>query len=604
MERKALTAGTAEIGSVGQPRQIAPHPSTQTTIETPERRPEPPVAPPPGARPPEPGRRPGPGKRRRRPSSRWVWLSAFPLAAALALGVAVRLVDIAAKHVLQPDEAVSYMAATGHEQAYGRAVAGGLAGHWATAGAWKALLRPDGFWGFTRIRVGLNVADNHPPLYFWALHLWVWRLGVHLWSGPLLNTVVVVGTALALFVLTRRVLHDDLQASLVVALWIVSHPVVTVTLWARQYDQLALCGVLLALALHRLVEPKREPRPRDAVWLALAVAAALLTQYEASLFVLIALGGSAVVLLVARRARRLWHLLIGAGLGVALFVALDPGFLHSFMRQRAQSSPLHAAAVLARLGNVVSSLESFYVWNRQVPLGNGHLAYERGRPEALAIVLILAVMAALLSAVPPVRRAVLAWLRRRSAGDWQIAATAGGAAAATIGGYLLLQVPVYAMGTRYIALLWPFLALGTVCVLRLLPRTSLLAVVLIVPFVVVPMTVHGILSARDAPLPAALPTPLPALVVDDCSRLVLPRLLWSVPDDTPVFASDQASLLRDSDPWLARLRPGDIVVSMHGATTAESQPLTALLSRRFSFVPDPWPSLETAQGYLIRGRQG
>ena len=519
------------------------------------------------------------------------------VAAVLALGVALRLFAIDGKRVLQPDEGVSYLAATGHEQAWGRAMAGGLAGHWTTAAAWMSYLRPHGFWGFTRIRVGLNVADNHPPLYFWALHLWVWRLGVHLWSGPLLNTAIVVGTGLLLYVLARRVLSNDSAAALVVALWIVSHPVVTVTLWARQYELLALCGVLVALALVRLVESSRRPGPSDVVLLAAAVAAALLTQYEASLFVLVAVAGTALVLAVARRASRLPHLLVGAALGVATFVALDPGFLRSFTRQRAQASPLFAAAILARLGNVVSSLESFYVWYRQPPLNGTTQAYQRGRYEALAIVVALIAAVSLVAALPRLRRGLVAWSRRRSTGDWVLLVVGAGAAAATLGGYLALEVPAYAMGTRYLALLWPFLALATVCALRLLPRPALLTA-LVVALVVVPMTAMGFATARSERPPA---TVAPGLVVDDCTRLVLPRLLWPLPGDTPVFAARPSALVQRPDAWLAGLRPGDVVITGYGGDVARSDRLAALLEARYRTTPAP--GLTALRGYRVVARR-
>ena len=91
------------------------------------------------------------------PRSRWIdtaqerlghgaiWLAVGPV---LALGLALRLATIAGKHSLQGDEAVSYLAATGHQRTYAQAAAIGLSGRWVPARLWKSYLHPDGFWGF------------------------------------------------------------------------------------------------------------------------------------------------------------------------------------------------------------------------------------------------------------------------------------------------------------------------------------------------------------------------------------------------------------------------------------------------------------------------
>jgi hypothetical protein len=527
-----------------------------------------------------------------------IWITLGPV---LALGVALRLVTVSGKRSLQGDEAVSYIAATGHQLAYVQAAMTGLSGRWVPARLWKSYLRPDGFWGFTRIRVGLNTTDNHPPLYFWLLHIWVWVFGVHLWSGPTLNSLIAIGTGLALFVLARRLLHSQLQASLVTALWMVSHQVVSVSMWARDYELLALSGVLLALVLHCLIDTSREPTWRDGACVALVVAGALLSHYEAVLFVTVALVAAGLLLVWQHRTRRLWHLLVGAAFGLAGFVALDPGFLASYERQRAQSSALHTAAVEARLGNVISSLASFYWWIRQAPLDATTRAYARGRPEALGMLALVVAALLVLGVAPAWRRRLALWARRRSAGDWLLVAVGLGAAATTLGGYLGMQVPVYAMGTRYLALLWPFLALGSVCLLRLVPRASVPLAAVMVLLIVMPMTVHGFASGARGERALAPPPATQAIVFDNPSRIVLPRALWSVPDDTLVFAGRQSTLLRNPNAWLQRLRPGDLLFTTlrRGGTAAKSREIVALLESRYLITPYQGVNLMRGRGYRV-----
>ncbi len=533
-----------------------------------------------------------------------IWV--MVLCAVLALGLAVRLVSITGKHTLEGDEAVTYLAATGHQLAYGQGPAG-LSDHWVPASLWKSYLHADGFWGFTRIRVGLNRTDNHPPLYFWALHVWVWIFGVHLWSGPLLNTIIALGTGLVLFVLARRVLHNPLQAALVTAVWIVSHPVVDTSMWARDYELLALFGVLSALALCRLVDRSRHPSWRDVVLLAAVVAGGLLSHYEYALFVLVVIAAAAVLVVLQRQARRLWHVLGGLVLGVAVSVVLNPGFLASYERQRAQASALSVYGMVARVGNVARSLETFFWWIYVPPKRILPRAVRFGRPVVLVVLVVLVVFLLALALSPGLRHRVARWARRRTAGDWLLMAAGLAAVVTTIGSYILMRVPVYAMGTRYLALLWPFLALGTVCILRLLPRSSLLMAVILVSLVVAPMSIHGFVAGSRGGAALAPPVGTQAIVFDNARRTILLRSLWSVPDNTLVFAGSQATLLDHPSSWLQGLKPGDLLFTTlrQGGTRKDSQEIVALLDSRFTTVPYGGINLMPGPGYRVvrpRGR--
>lgn len=528
-----------------------------------------------------------------------IWLTALCLV--LALGVALRVVSITGKRSLQGDEGVTYLAAAGNQLAYQRASTTSLAGRWVPASTWKSYLQADGFWGFTRIRVGLDQTDNHPPLYYWLLHEWVWIFGVHLWSGPLLNTLIALASGLVLFALARRVLHSPLSATLVTALWIVSAPVVSISLMARDYELLALFGLLLVLVVHRLVEPSREPTWRDAFWLAATVAGGLLTHYEDALFVVIVIVAAAVLIAVQRHRRRLGLLLAGFVLGVAVAIALNPGFLSSFARQRSQASALTLNGLLERLGTVSSALASFFWWIAMPPPSATPQAINLGGVVARVMVAVVVLCLLALVTVPPVRHRVAAWARHRSSGDRLVFVAGLAAVATTIGGYLLMQVPVYAMGTRYLALLWPFVALATVCILRLLPRSLGFMVVLLVLVVVVPMSVHGFIAGRRGGAVLAPPAGTPAIVFDSNQRDVLLRSLWSVPNATSVFAASQTTLLAHPDAWLGHLQAGDLLFTTLrlGGTLPQSRVVVALLRSRYKTVPYRGIPLMPGHGYQV-----
>ncbi|MGO8684838.1 MAG: glycosyltransferase family 39 protein [Thermoleophilia bacterium] len=541
----------------------------------------------------------GSASRRRVGRSTFIWVTVLCLV--LALGVALRVVSVTGKRSLQGDEGVTYLAAAGHQLAYQQASTTSLAGRWVPASTWKSFLQADGFWGFTRIRVGLDQTDNHPPLYYWLLHVWVWIFGVHLWSGPLLNTLLALATGLVLFVLARRVLHDPLSATLVTALWIVSAPVVSISLMARDYELLALFGVLLALVVHRLVEPSREPNWRHALWLAAVVAGGLLAHYEDSLFVLIVIVAVALLVAVQHQRRRLWLVLAGFVLGVAAAIALNPGFMTSFTRQRSQASALTMNGVLARLGTVSSALASFFWWIAMPPPMATPQAVNLGRVVARVVVAVVVIGLLALAAVPRLRHHVATWTRHRSPGDWLLIAAGMAAVAATIGGYLLMQVPIYAMGTRYLALLWPFLALAAVCSLRLLPRLPFFVIVLLVLLVAAPMSVHGFIAGRRGGAVLAPPAGTPAIVFDSNQRDVLLRSLWSVPNTVRVFAGSQTTLLAHPDAWLGQLQAGDLLFTTLrlGGTPVQSRAVVALLRSRFRIVPYRGIPLMPGHGYQV-----
>jgi hypothetical protein len=529
------------------------------------------------------------------------WL--LVLCSALALGTALRLVGIAGKRVLQGDEGVTYLAATAHQRAWALAGTTGLVGRWVPAARWQSYLGASGFWGFARIRLDLNSTDNHPPLYFWLLHVWVWLVGVRLWSGPLLNTGIAVATGVTLFLVARRVLGDRLQAAIVTLLWAVSAPAIATSMMARNYELLALFGVLFVFVAHRLVDGSVRPSWRDGAYLAAVTAGLLLTHYESVPFVF----GVALVaaILVLRERRRLWLVLAGFVAGVLLALLLDPGFLQSFVRQRHQASAFIPREMVTRAGIVVSSLGSFF---RYHAIGSPHLSrwsFQLGKVSGVIVVIGLLVAIGLFVGSPRVRAGSVRWARARSAGDWVVVAAVLLAAASTMGIYVAMQVPVYAMGARYLALFWPFLALVVVCLVRLLPRARLVVVVALVVAIVVPMAVQDAIAGYRGTRSLAPPAGVRAIVVDTTRRTVVPRALWSVPHGVSLFVDPEPRLIRDQSAWLGHLQAGDLFYdSVVFASAADSAAELAVLRSRFEIVRLPRSLIRGATFRILGPRRG
>lgn len=133
----------------------------------------------------------------------------------LAAGIASRVAGLAAKSTITHDEAISYICVTGHLGEYHRTLDAGASpyGEWVPASRWKRFWTLEAPFCFDRISAGLARYDVHPPLYFWLLHLWALVVGIHAWSGPLLNLLIDLTTALLLYRLARHVFAERFAAS-------------------------------------------------------------------------------------------------------------------------------------------------------------------------------------------------------------------------------------------------------------------------------------------------------------------------------------------------------------------------------------------------------
>jgi hypothetical protein len=534
-------------------------------------------------------------------SSRLVWTTVLCLA--LVLGTAVRLQSMSTKRSLRNDESVTYLAAAGNLGAFAAAGTGTLSGRWEPVQRWQSYLSTDGFWGFDRIRLDLNHLDSHPPLYFWLLHVWMWAIGLHIWVGPLLNTLIALATGVVLFLAARRFLASALEASLVTLLWTISAPVLATSMMARQYELLALFGVLLALFACRLAERGRQPGWADAAGFAAATAGGLLTHYEFAPF---ALGTAAVVaIIVFRERRRLWLTLSGLVGGLLVSIVVNPGFYHSFVRQRGQAGQFTLWAFAGRVGATLSSLGSFFGITHATSVVVTPAGTRLGRVCVIAAAVVIVLSAAGLVLSPRARRKTRAWLAGLAPTNWLFVALVLLAAACTIGLYVTLQVPEFAMGTHYLALFWPFLAMVVMYFARSLRRVKLPAMAAVALLVAVPVSVHAFTISPRASASFVPLAPGHSLVVDSLANGILPRALWYFPGATPVLADSQKALLNNADQWIASLQPGDLFVHVNSATVSRGLLGQTLARLRRLYVVKPLPSgsLAVGSGYRIESRR-
>lgn len=518
------------------------------------------------------------------PGARRITAGAVLVLAVLA-SVALRAGHLAGKRVLEHDEAISYLAATGHQVEWAEATRGpgALAGHWVPAREWKRLIRPQGWVPpFGTIRHDLAVSDIHPPLYFWLLALWMRLMPVAAWTGVSLNIPLALATLAALFFLARRVMGDELLAAAVTLTWAVSPSVIDVSGLARQYDLLALVSVLTVWQALRFADPEVVIRRRDVALMALTVGAGALTHYH---FALVLAGAGLVVvagtLMGARGAdaesattpgpgrgsRAAWARLgwfaVACVAGALLFWVLHPEFLRSFARQGAQAAATSAGAVRARVYWVARTFLGFFGLERALvgavsgdPRLLGRLvgwAKAAGVAAGLALVAIIA--AALWSAVRERCRKLLAVVGADAVSVVFVLAFNAGALVLL---YLTFRSPEHAMRARYLAMVWPFMAFIPVLLTHRWgpwPALALAALLLL------PVSATSAFRARATPSDGrAAMAGAGRVVADNLARGVLPVFLVMVPDDAEVYAASQDKLI-ESDDWMVGLAAGDVVIS-------------------------------------------
>jgi len=517
-------------------------------------------------------------------------VAACVLAAALMAGLFLRIAGAVAKRTFTHDEAIAFLAATGHQGDYARIAAGEYPyGTWAPASQWKRLLQIEEPFCFGRIGRDLARFDIHPPLYFWLLHLWALRFGIGPLTASTLNIMIAAVAIVALFGLACRVLQNRIHAGLVAFVWAVSPAVVPVCFEERHYELFGLWAILCVWQVLRVSEPGRSPTVRDMLILSLVTAAGILTHYH---FALVA-GGCAVWLILRRHtlARGALPLALGAiSLGILMLLVVHPDFYLSFLRLRQESPSFTPAALLARVCNVSLALAGFLFDTEPVFT---RLRYSRyaALTETTRYAAGIALLAGFALAVLLARR----WQRRRARQEtrpveeravtfflvWLLGVT--------IVLYLAFCTPAHAMGGPYLSAVWPFLAFVPVLALRSLARgraAAATAFCLALAASGGARVVHARQASELAPDPSGLWRSSKRIVLDNVARGILPRVFWHVPAETLIFAAEQEYLLGHREAWLGALGAGSLYISelSYGGTEDRRARILAAIVRRFGKV--------------------
>lgn len=513
-------------------------------------------------------------------------LAVLLLLTACAAGTVLRVRVARIKPALTHDDGISYLAAAGNQGRYEH-LRHGLSpplASWTPAAEFKKLLRPTQPLCFGRIRDDLAASDIHPPLYFWLLHVWGLLFGTTTATGPLLNAVIALPTALALFGLVRYLLHGTLPAAAAAGIWMLSPAAVETCIEARHYDLLALVTVVFVWAALRCADTSRPVRRRYLAVLALSTAAGALTHYHFALIIaavgLLWLARLAVLAVALRRQqpiarrhaadllRRVAGSVVAIAVGLLLFAAGHPRFYLSLLRAGGQA--VDTTELLYRLRAVLTCYSRFLV-------ATPYNEWLVGKYFSVALAL---------AAGAGVGLVVLAWRtgRRPAAnGGLIVLYLFVTMATANFALYLGGISPRHAMAPPYLAMVWPFLAALLVVVLGQARRAGGLPMLAALVATCAAGT-HSV--SRYADHWRRRPGPQPFLrqarnvVVDNVARGVLPRIVWSLPDEVPVFAAPQDHLLTHPEQWQPRLGAGSVYVSdlAYGGTVERQARILELLA--------------------------
>ncbi len=504
------------------------------------------------------------------------------LCIALLGGGLLRGVQAGAKGRLECDEGISFTVATGHQAEYQKILTerSHPYGAWVPAKEWKRLFSIEEPFCFRQIGTGLAQHDIHPPFYFWLLHLFIMVFGVHVWTGPALNTLIASGTIIILFLLGRYATRDALAGGAAAFIWAFSPTVILASNEARQYDCLGFCTALLAWQVVRCLDTERRRGWTSLALLGGATTIGLLTYYHIILF-LVGCGILFAAYLLKKHRRRFLACCAAMAVGVLLFALLHPRFLESvYLGQARMQSSWGLDHFPSRAHDVLTRYASFVV--------------DTGlHREGMRMLLEYLVLGAFLSLAAA---ALVVYVKGSLRGNGrckiveqravQILFLFWWAAGLNVLLFLLGMSPSHAMEPKYPSMVYPLMSVAIVLMLRTFPRARA-ALMLLLCCALLGSSRYSVFrrrAAEDKRLPLSqVMHQADALVIDNPSVLFLPALTVQLPDQTPMFVAEPADLLREMSKWPDGLGRDSLFVSwttdVKGAKKADG--ILALLTKEF-----------------------
>jgi len=405
---------------------------------------------------------------------------------------------------------------------------------------WKQFLTIEQPFCFSTIATDLSRTDIHPPLYFWLLHIFLLLFGMHAWTGPLLNTCLAVGTAMALFFFARTCFSKTIPALAASVLWFACPTAISASQVARQYDLLTLLSVLLITQCVWVCRSGQVLSWRTGLAILVLCILGPMTHLHFGL-VMAGCGVFMLLHLTGMGIKKFLAIIALMGLGVCLFYVIHPGILQSINQGKVQLQTYSVENLKDRFTVCWFALGQFF--GIVVPF------------HALAYLFAIAtVFLFVLSGLHRWGVVLLKKIDIRSSEypalfyfiwNWGF----------NVALYLTFFSPFHAMGDRYLSLVWPFMACICVLFLRYVPQNSHLLMVVLAGILLFFSTLYPLNTERPF-FPNADPMPdlqkHEALLVDTHSRGFMLQLIYAVPEDKMVFVGSQQEILANPDAVLSQ----------------------------------------------------
>lgn len=488
------------------------------------------------------------------------------LVCALVVSFSLRLVGVFGKETLTYDESISCLSATGHQGELGRAndAFRSPVGVWVAASEWKRFLQPEEVFVFGRIADDLAHYDVHPPLYFWLLHLWSLLVGVHVWSGPLLNALLSVMTTVAVFYFARYVLETFDGACAATAIWALSPAVILSTWFARMYELVAPVSLIFVWLVSFVSDTVERCRARNLALITALSLGCLLTHYLLLFVVIIPATVFVTLRLIRKDRKRLAVLLVALSVGVCLISVTHPSFYLSFLGQQEQVRMRHEVLTLssvdARLDHIVHAIVRFFLPDRFMILPRGIRYFILLLPYTLLVWLIAVNRRAFYFPQRPVAPG------QQGIGRGHVVVyffvTIVGSASFL---YLSFVLNTNQFAEYKMAMMWPFMAIGLVLLGQLpslVHHKTVLAFVTAGLLAVSASVQTADFVAADKVHPDLRAALIAAknVVIDTRWRGVVLPIVQFLPDATPVFIAMQPELLHLKDEWVPAIQSGTVFV--------------------------------------------
>lgn len=500
---------------------------------------------------------------------RYLMVSRVLLFVVLVAALAERVVQASHKTTLAHDEGVTYLVAAGNQGRYAQRTDLGVSEPFVgPASAVKRHMEVGRFFTFRKIGHDLARHDVHPPVYFWLLHVWLFAVGTHLYSGPLLNAVLCMCTGLLLYGAGRVLLRSRPQAVAAVAVCLLCGPALRLSAEARHYDLLMMASALLLFAVGRAMSSPSVSL-RAAAVVAAAACIGFLSHYH---FVLLASAvGLFVVLAGIRGAGQARRVLAAMVVGVAVAMVIHYDFYLSFAR--------HGTGGAAFGSNL---------WGRCVAVANALSAVVLPQALSTRVLPAVAVCVGLL-----VMASWWSWrnrarfLRPEVYLLWPTTLLVVGG----IGGlYAAGLAPQHAMGAKYLAAAWPGLSCALVSTTNLLgPRSRTIGVLLCSSLIAILGLAQLSFDIRMEAVkarPYQVFTEAQTVIIDSRSGMIVLPMAFQLHDSTRVVIGTQDELASASVSVYDAVVPPALFLEarVRGASSQRTSEIAGRLAERLQVI--------------------